>query len=97
VSRFLRVVGLATAALLVGVFAEAGARSLISRPPPSPLFAGFTPDGRRALTGGASVPARIWDVGTGALLHTFGSTRYLETAALSRDGTRVATSYGRRI
>jgi WD40 repeat protein len=94
VSRLLRVAGLATAALLVAVFAEAGARSLISRPPPAPLFAAFTPDGTRALTGGVFAPARIWYVDTGALLHTFGSNDSPQTAALSRDGTRVVTTYG---
>jgi len=80
--------------LLLGEFAGAEARGLISRPPPAPLFVGFTPDGTRALTGGAFVPVRLWDVGTGALLHSFGSTEYLLTAVLSRDGTRVVTTYG---
>jgi WD40 repeat protein len=94
VKRLLSLAGLVMTVLSLGVVTEVGARSLPSRPPPAPLFAGFTSDGTRIVTGGVFVGARIWDVGSGQLLHTFGSFSGLQTVALSRDGTRVVTTYG---
>jgi WD40 repeat protein len=60
-------------------------------------YAAFTTDGGRALTGGAFTPVRLWDVGSGSLLRTFGSNKLIAKravlATLSRDGTRVITTY----
>lgn len=51
----------------------------------------FSADGRRLLSGSADRTARIWDLGTGAVLRGFGPlAAKVEAAAFSPDGLRIA-------
>ncbi len=52
----------------------------------------FTPDGRRLLSGGHGI-VYVWDIQTGQLTASIslGTILYVQTIAVSRDGTLVAT------
>ena len=56
------------------------------------MCAAFTPDGKRAVSGGADGIARLWDVDTGKELRQFhGHTATILTIAFSADGRRFLT------
>jgi WD40 repeat protein len=50
----------------------------------------FSPDGRRAISGGVDTTVKLWDVATGALLRTLkGHKNHVKSVAFSPDGRRV--------
>lgn len=52
----------------------------------------FSPDGRRLLTFGQSVPFRVWDVATGKLLPAYDGHRTpVQSLAVSHDGGTIAS------
>jgi tetratricopeptide (TPR) repeat protein len=54
--------------------------------------AGFTPDGRRIVTGSRDQTTRLWDAETGKVLHVFdGHTGRINSIAVSRDGKQLLT------
>ena len=58
----------------------------------------FSPDGAFVATGGGTAIVRTWDTTTGVLLRSLnafpGEDRAVRSMAYSRDGTRLAVSYG---
>jgi WD40 repeat protein len=56
-------------------------------------FAGFTPDGRRVITGGADSVARVWELPSGKMvLELRGHNDGVTGADVSPDGKRICTS-----
>lgn len=56
-------------------------------------IASFSPDGRRVLTASPEGSARIWEAGTGKLLHILsGHTQEVTAAEFSPDGRWIATA-----
>jgi WD40 repeat protein len=54
-----------------------------------------TPDGRRAVSGGAAGNLRVWDLESGTYLRTLnGSHHYLEHLSVTPDGGRVVSAGG---
>lgn len=51
---------------------------------------GFTPDGRQAISGSATV--RLWDLDDGRLLRTFGRKQKAVVAKISPDGRTILAS-----
>jgi WD40 repeat protein len=51
----------------------------------------FSPDGQTVLSGCEDRFARLWDAGTGELLHTFQHKGYVQAVAFSPDGNTLAT------
>jgi WD40 repeat protein len=49
----------------------------------------FSPDGRNAVSAGGDI--KLWDVGTGSLLRTFGSSDRTYTVAFSPDGQTIVS------
>ena len=56
----------------------------------------FFPDGRRALSAGSDGTLKVWDLGTGACLHTLDrqSSETVQVLAVLPDGRRAIAAQG---
>jgi WD40 repeat protein len=82
---------LITAGAAVGVWDAASGHRLRTLGGNFGPVAALSRDGHLALTVGGGT-ARIWDTGTGRLVHTLSRHRGLKTASFNPDGTRVVTA-----